>query len=286
MDSKINQILVDGPNPLTSNFAESFINTIERCLVLHLTDEQQAIFENQLVIEWKKSKSNQQDIKKTLKEFKDVQLQIETLPFEKQVAAWGEVGRQLYIHAQKKGKSDPVGQLIISAYESKNNLLVTGNPPLSHLAAESYIEMQVFIQSLIKGQQLFVTKDEKAKLVIELTNYFKSADKGTQTHLSQSDMLWSILRFNWRAASKVEKTALRQQLLESVSKPVEQTKELIPNQGKSGDDKPNMEKATSENSNESMGTSPTLDIKNSKFLSVINKLREKATKTLPFNIKK
>src|SRR5437667_7317549 len=143
-DRLSDDILFAGEPPLKRKIADSLQQAIERGLETPLTDEQRALFEAQLIDEWQRGNESRSAIEKTVSEFKSISAQIGSMPAAKQQLGWREVGRQLYIYAEREGKNDPGGRLILSIYQSKNNLLVTGSPPLSQHAAETYAQMSAF----------------------------------------------------------------------------------------------------------------------------------------------
>ena len=136
-DHTSENILFDGEPPLKRNIADCIQHVIEQGLESSLTDEQQTIFETQLIEEWKRSAESRAGIESTVEQFKEIVEQINSLPVAKQPLGWRELGRQLYMYAEKNGQNDPVGQLILKTYRNKQNLLVSGSPPLSRQAAES-----------------------------------------------------------------------------------------------------------------------------------------------------
>ena len=102
-------ILVATKPPLTRQIAQSMQKTIEQALEVVLTDEQQLKFEQQLIAEWKANTDSRKAIAATRSQFAQIQADIMAMPVTKQTLAWREIGRQLYIYAEREGKDDPVG---------------------------------------------------------------------------------------------------------------------------------------------------------------------------------
>lgn len=212
------KILVEGNPPLTQNTAELLQQMIEKALDSKLTDEQIKLFQDRLIVDWKNAKKEvRESILESKKMFQAITSEIEALPLEKRPFAWREFGRQLYIHAESEGKDDPLGQLVSNVYQAKNKLLVKGNPPLSQQAAESYVEMNAFIQGLIKKTKINLTIKEKENFVKELEENFINYSQEIKQEISQSDALWGQLRYNWKQASKQEQDQFCKELLEYIN---------------------------------------------------------------------
>ncbi|MBN8721921.1 MAG: hypothetical protein J0M03_03240 [Acidobacteria bacterium] len=277
------KILVTGTPPLTQNTAELLQQMIEKALDSKLTDEQIKLFQDRLIIDWKEAKKEvRESILESKKMFQAIKSEIEALPLEKRPFAWREFGRQLYIHAESEGKEDPLGQLVSNVYQAKNKLLVKGNPPLSQQAAESYVEMVVFIQGLIKKTKINLTIKEKENFVKELETNFINYSQEIKQEISQSDALWSQLRYNWKQASKAEQDNFCKELQEHVNSKAVQNNNKVEEKVVSTDN--NLSESNEENSiKEEM---PTPKLLPPQFLSAIKNLRAKAGKISLFSSNK
>lgn len=314
--SQPDEILVPGKRPLTRSIAEKMMETIERSLDSPLTDEHKSIFEEQLIDEWQRSEESQKELFNAVAQFEDVKKQVAALPKAKQPAAWREFGRQLYLYAQKEGQNEPVGQLILSIYEAKNSILVKGDPPLSKLAAASYVEMNNFMQNFIYNRDVRISSQQKEAIINELCANFRSYDKEIQNQISESDMLWSIFRYNWKEASATEREQFKNELMAIISKesPLSSTTEpavTTENPPSSNAISDNIESENAESSKIEAEVPSTADqtatngendienkaekiasvntqllAKNSKFMEAIQRLRASAIKTVPFPLKK
>src|SRR5215212_1696852 len=111
-DHSTEEILFAGEPPLKRYIADSIQQVIERGLESSLTDEQQVLFETQLIEEWQRGPESRAGIEATVE-------QINSLPAGKQPLGWRELGRHLYMYAEKNGQDDPVGQLILNTYRNK-----------------------------------------------------------------------------------------------------------------------------------------------------------------------
>jgi hypothetical protein len=280
-DSLDNEILYAGEPPLKRRLAELLQQVIERGLDSPLTDEQQTVFEQQLIDEWKRGPESRAGLENTAREFGTIVKQLNSLPPAKQPFGWQEVGRQLYIYAEKNGKDDPVGQLILKTYSNKKSLLVSGNPPLSRQAAECYLEMSAFFHSLVKRTQLTLPPEKREEAVSELVRQFPSLSEETKDQISQADILWGVLRYNWKIASRTEREQFRQELM-LVARPAGQEQKSA---------EAASDEAPSETSNEPVAEAPspasaeTLS-KNSKFIEAVNRLRLSVPKGSPFQFRK
>src|SRR5262249_10762291 len=125
-DHSSDEFLFAGDPPLKRTAADSLRRGFEPRLHNPPTSDQPALFEAQLIDEWKRGSESRAGIETTLKEFKEITSQINSLPLVKQPFGWREVGRQLYIYAEQQGKDDPIGRLILELYQNKNSLLVAG----------------------------------------------------------------------------------------------------------------------------------------------------------------
>lgn len=210
--SKHKKFLFSGEPPLKLSTAKSIQEMIEKALEITLTDEQIKLFQKRLILEWQENKKTRRDINKSEKMAEEIEQQIQALPLEKQPFAWREFGRQVYIYAENEGKNDPVGQLIMSLYQRKHNLLVKGNPPLSRQAAESYAEMNVFVNNVLNNSLFTLEELQKEELINELVKSFPSLPLEQQENISKSDAIWGQLRYNWKLASSEEKENFQQEI--------------------------------------------------------------------------
>lgn len=212
------KILVAGNPPLTQNTAELLQQMIEQALDSKLTDEQIKLFQDRLIIDWQEAKKEvRESILESKKMFQAITAEIKALPLEKQPFAWNEFGRQLYIHAESEGKDDPLGQLVSNVYQAKNKLLVKGNPPLSQQAAESYVEMNAFLQGLIKKTKINLSIKEKENFIKELEKNFINYSQEIKQEISKADASWGQLRFNWKQANKQEQDNFCKELQETIN---------------------------------------------------------------------
>lgn len=215
MPKKTKDILPGSNPPLKRTVVQKLAHMIEQASGCALTNNQRTIFEAQLLAEWQASKESRHNILASLKSFEQTATEISRLPKEQQDLAWEELGRQLYIYAQKEGQSDPVGQVILDLYQAKHNLLIKGTPPLSQLAAESYMEMNLFIYGLINNISMPLTPKLKTEMLTELMASFPQAAPELQEQISQANMLWRIIRQKWQLASPTERAKYRQELIDS-----------------------------------------------------------------------
>ncbi|MEW6732125.1 MAG: hypothetical protein AB1489_12425 [Acidobacteriota bacterium] len=206
------EILFAGPPTLTRSTAYRLQKVLEQALEGAFTEEQSTLFEAQIVKEWQQGEDSRAALLQVIADFDAICAQIDALPRAKQPLGWREFARQLYKYAQSKGKDEPVGQMILKIYESKRMLLVVGDPPLSRQAAECYIEMNAFFQGVITRSQIALTTEEKDALVNELSRNFADLPDDTKDEISQADVLWGVLRYNWKQASLVEREKFRQEL--------------------------------------------------------------------------
>ena len=263
------KILVDGNPPLTQNTAELLQQMIEKALDSKLTDEQIKLFQDRLIIDRQEAKKEvRESILESKKMFQAIKSEIESLALEKQPFAWSEFGRQLYIHAESEGKDDPLGQLVSNVYQAKNKLLVKGNPPLSQQAAESYVEMNAFLQGLIKKNKINLTLKEKENLVYELEKNFVNYSQEIKQEISKADASWGLLRFNWKQANKAEQDNFCKELQKYISNKAVQNSSAVEEKVISTDNN------QSENSEEKSAKEevPTSKLLPPQFLSAIKRL--------------
>lgn len=301
-----NEFLYSGDPPLKRGLADSLRHVIECGLDSPLTDDQCALFESQLIDEWQRGAESRAGIENSVKEFKAIVSQINSLPPAKRTFAWREVGRQLYMYAEQQGKDDPVGKLILELYQNKNSLLVPGSPPLSRQAAENYAEMSAFFHGLVARTQISLTAEQKAEVVAELGMHFPNLPLEEREQISQADILWGLVRYSWRNASRDEREQFRQDLIKvaraqkkpSDSAPADSvapadskfeasSSEAAPETASVEAAKP---EALAEEAIAETDSKPKVDMKelakNSKFIEAIQRLRMKAAKSSPFQFRK
>jgi hypothetical protein len=287
-DKPTDELLFAGEPPLKRYIADRLQNVIERGLESTLTDEQQEVFETQLIEEWQRGPESRAGIEDTVAQFREISEQLDSLPVAKQPYGWKEVGRQLYMYAEKHGQDDPVGQLILNAYKNKKTLLVQGSPPLSRQAAESYVEMSLFFHGIVKRTQFKITPEKREEAVNELIRLFPDLPAEIKEQISQSDIHWGVLRYNWKHASLSEREQFRSDLLvkarsaPSQSEP-EKTAETAVSEVTA---EQSIEQAELSSQDSASPTSREALAKNSKFIDLVKKLRSNAPKSSPFQSRK
>lgn len=202
--------------PLKRSTVNLLGHIIEQALASALTNAQKRIFEQELKEEWQASKQSREDILAAVSSFEAASKEIEEMSKAQQALAWQEMGRQLYMYAAKEGGRNPVAQLITNLYEAKHTLLIKGNPPLSRLAAESYIEMTIFLQGLINEAAIILNPEMQAEMLKTLLETFPSAELAVREQISQSDMLWRMIRLKWNESTPAERTQYIEELREKV----------------------------------------------------------------------
>ncbi len=256
----------------------SLKDSIEKALETNLTNEQKALFERYVVTQYKGGQDSRTGIKAFEKMFNEIRREIAFLPKEKQSFAWQEFGRQLYIYAQTEGKNDALGELIISLYDAKRNILVKGNPPLSQQTAESYVEMSTFVYEIVDNRKVFLTTKQKQELINDLSKNFPSYSRENQEQISQANALWGQLRYNWEHASKEEQENFRKELSQHVAEQT-QNKEIKSEPFATISSTTNeLENHQNQSSADGQKDVQTIRTIHPKFLETVKNLREKATK--------
>ncbi|MBI4852894.1 MAG: hypothetical protein HY819_13955 [Acidobacteria bacterium] len=294
--SKHKKFLFSGQPPLKLSTAKSIQEMIEKALETNFTDEQVKLFQKRLIIEWQEGKKTRRDINKSETMAEEILGQIQALPIEKQPFAWREFGRQIYIYAENEGKTDPIGQLILTLYERKNLLLIKGNPPLSRQAAESYAEMATFTHNVLNKTLIVVDDKQKEEIINELIKNFSSHPLEQQEQISQADALWGQLRYNWKLASDEEKESFKKEIQSYLSKqPIKELEPKLeiaqPIESKKSDEKlsDKLDEKVQENlapetisTPEEPANKTTQSVKAlpQKFFDVVNRLRAKVGKSV------
>jgi hypothetical protein len=265
------EILFAAEPPLLRSVARRLQRVIECALESPLTEEQRTIFEAQLIKEWQAGKEAQEAINETMREFDSVVEQISGLVAAKQVLAWREFSRQLYIYAQREGKEHPLAQLILQTYESKHELLIKGSPPLSQQAAESYGEMISFFQSVITRTSQTLNTREKEEIIQSLVSQFPGLSREIKEQISQADIFWGVIRYNWQQANRDEREQFRQELLRLAQLP----------------DHPLPKTEVREAGSMASTSNATLALaRNNRLMEAMKKLRMSASKNTPFKLRK
>lgn len=257
---------------MTRNLAVRLQQVIEQAMESPLTDEQRASFEENLINEWQLGEESRAGIKSAVEQFNLVKAQIDQMPRAKQSHAWREFGRQLYMYAEREGRGNVVGEMILKAYEARHTLLVSGNPPLSRQAAESYAEMNAFFHSVIARAQVTLSAQQKQEIIDELVGQFPGLPQATKDEISKADSLWGVIRYNWKEANRDERERFRQDLLRLQR---EQAKPGDQPTAPAGAETPEAEPAAQadKQADKDEAPAPAALAKNSRFIEAVKKLR-------------
>src|SRR5262249_6531589 len=160
-----------------------------------------------------------------------------------------------------------------------------------------YAEMSAFFHGLVRRTRIILTPQQKAEVIDELVKRFPGLSPKEREEISQADILWGLVRYNWRDASRDERERVRQELMKvanaqkppSEHAPVEAAPETAQSEAPlesapveaAKSEEPPVAQTDAESPQPSKIEAKEL-AHNSKFIEAIRKLRMSAAKTSPF----